>query len=174
MSWEKLLLWNVADPAGPSEPLGPFYSWQFPFPSSFSPLPVFFPEWGSRSPPTVSRPELGRNFVGPFGLGSSSVAVLESTQNGAPLQSAAASGHGHTLMKVKWLSRIWLFANPWTITCQAPLSMRFSRQEFGVGCHFLLQGIFPAQGSNPGLQHCRQALYRLSHQGISEEPDTYG
>ena len=35
----------------------------------------------------------------------------------------------------------------------------------GVGCHFLLQGIFPAQRSNPGLQHCRQALYRLSHQG---------
>ena len=26
----------------------------------------------------------------------------------------------------------------------------------GVGCHFLLQGIFPTQGSNPGLPHCRQ------------------
>ena len=35
----------------------------------------------------------------------------------------------------------------------------------GVGCHFLLQGIFPAQGSNPGLPHCRQTLYHLSHQG---------
>ena len=35
----------------------------------------------------------------------------------------------------------------------------------GVGCHFLLQGIFPTQGSNPGLPHCRQILYRLSHQG---------
>ena len=34
----------------------------------------------------------------------------------------------------------------------------------GVGCHFLLQGIFPAQGSNPGLPHCRQTLYSLSHQ----------
>ena len=34
----------------------------------------------------------------------------------------------------------------------------------GVGCHFLLQGIFPTQGSNPGLPHCRQTLYRLSHQ----------
>ena len=31
-----------------------------------------------------------------------------------------------------------------------------------VGCHFLLQGIFPTQGSNPGLQHCRQLLYCLS------------
>ena len=35
----------------------------------------------------------------------------------------------------------------------------------GVGCHALLQGIFPTQGSNPGLPHCRQILYHLSHQG---------
>ena len=35
----------------------------------------------------------------------------------------------------------------------------------GVGCHCLLQGIFPTQGSNPGLLHCRQTLYPLSHQG---------
>ena len=32
-------------------------------------------------------------------------------------------------------------------------------------CHFLLQGIFPTQGLNPGFPHCRQTLYRLSHQG---------
>ena len=35
----------------------------------------------------------------------------------------------------------------------------------GVGCHALLQGIFPTQGSNPGLPHCRQILYHLSYQG---------
>ena len=35
----------------------------------------------------------------------------------------------------------------------------------GVGCHALLQGIFPTQGSNPGLPHHRQILYHLSHQG---------
>ena len=35
----------------------------------------------------------------------------------------------------------------------------------GVGCHALLQGIFPIQGSNPGLPHWRQILYHLSHQG---------
>jgi len=35
-----------------------------------------------------------------------------------------------------------------------------------VGSHSLLQGIFPAQGSNPGLPHCRQILYHLSHQGM--------
>ena len=32
----------------------------------------------------------------------------------------------------------------------------------GVGCHALLQGIFPTQGSNPGLPHCRHILYHLS------------
>ena len=35
----------------------------------------------------------------------------------------------------------------------------------GVGCHALLQGIFPAQGSNPCLPHCRQTLYCLSYPG---------
>ena len=35
----------------------------------------------------------------------------------------------------------------------------------GVGCLALLYGIFPTQGSNSGLQHCKQILYRLSHQG---------
>ena len=35
----------------------------------------------------------------------------------------------------------------------------------GVGCHALLQGIVPTQGSNPGLLHCRWIRYHLSHQG---------
>ena len=38
------------------------------------------------------------------------------------------------------------------------------RKNTGVGCHALLQGIFPTQGSNLGLPHCRQILYHLSHQ----------
>ena len=38
-------------------------------------------------------------------------------------------------------------------------------QNTGVGSRSLLQGIFPAQGSNPGLWHCRRILYQLSHQG---------
>ena len=37
----------------------------------------------------------------------------------------------------------------------------------GTGCHALLQGIFPTQGSNPGLLHRRQILYHLSYQGSS-------
>ena len=42
-------------------------------------------------------------------------------------------------------------ATPWTVARQAPLSMGFPRQNTGVGCHALLQGIFPTQGSNPCL-----------------------
>ena len=48
---------------------------------------------------------------------------------------------------------------------QAPPSMGFSRRKYWSGFHFLLQGIFSSQGSNPGLPHCRQMLYHLSHQG---------
>ena len=38
-------------------------------------------------------------------------------------------------------------------------------KNIGVNCHGLLQGIFPPQGSNPGLPHCRQILCQLSYQG---------
>ena len=43
------------------------------------------------------------------------------------------------------------FATPWTVGRQAPLFMGFSSKNTGVGCHFLLQGIFPTQGLNPCL-----------------------
>ena len=48
-------------------------------------------------------------------------------------------------------------ATPWTLAHQAPLSMGFPGKNTGVGCHFLLQEIFPAQGSNPHLQYYRQS-----------------
>ena len=41
-------------------------------------------------------------------------------------------------------------------------------ENTGVGCHALLQGIFPTQGSNSGLPCYRQILYQLSHQGSPE------
>ena len=40
-----------------------------------------------------------------------------------------------------------------------------SGQNTGVGSHFLHQGLFPTQGSNPDLLHCRQILYQLSYKG---------
>ena len=39
------------------------------------------------------------------------------------------------------------------------------RQNTGVGSLSLLQGIFPTQGSNPGLPYCKQIFYQLSHKG---------
>ena len=75
--------------------------------------------------------------------------------------------------KAKSLSRVRLFATPWTVAHQSPPSMEFFRQEYWSGCHFLLQGIFPTRGSNLGLPHCRQTLYRLSHQGIPSSLPTY-
>ena len=51
------------------------------------------------------------------------------------------------------------------LTLATPLSMGFSMQDMGVGSHFSLQGIFLIQGMNPGLPHCEQILYHLSHLG---------
>ena len=41
----------------------------------------------------------------------------------------------------------------------------YPSKNTGVGCHFLPQGIFPTQGSNPLLLPCRRILYCLSRQG---------
>ena len=70
-------------------------------------------------------------------------------------------------VKVKLLSRVWLCD---LMDCSLPGSSVhgvFQAKSSGVVCHFLLQGIFPSQGSNPGLLHCRQTLSRLSLQGRS-------
>ena len=62
------------------------------------------------------------------------------------------------------LSCVQLFATPWTVAHQVPLSIGESPgKNTGVGCYAFLQGIFPLRGSNPGLLHCRQSLYHLSH-----------
>ena len=55
-------------------------------------------------------------------------------------------------------SHVQLFATPWTIACQAPLSMGFSRQEYWSGLPFLFQGIFPTQGWNLYLLHRQDSL----------------
>ena len=58
-----------------------------------------------------------------------------------------------------------------TVAYQAPLSMEFSKQEYWIGSHSLLQGIFLTQGSTLGLLHYRQILYCLSHQGSPHYTD---
>ena len=60
--------------------------------------------------------------------------------------------------------------DPMTVAHQAPLFMKFSRQEHRSGKPFLLQGIFLTQGLNPGRLHCREILYCLNHQGSPSTP----
>ena len=62
-------------------------------------------------------------------------------------------------------SCVWLFVTLWTIACQAPLSAEFSRKNPGVGCHFLLQGIFPTHGLNPCFSFWQAGSYHWCHVG---------
>ena len=63
-------------------------------------------------------------------------------------------------VKMKVAQSCPIFATPQTIK-----SMKFSRTDYWNGSCSLLQGVFPTQGSNPGLLRCRQILYQLSYQG---------
>ena len=64
------------------------------------------------------------------------------------------------------LSHVWLFATPGTVAHQAPLSTEILQAMILEWVAMLSsRGMFPIQGSNSGLPHCRQIHYRLSHQG---------
>ena len=63
--------------------------------------------------------------------------------------------------KWKLLTCIWFFATPWSTTVHGILQARILEWV----AFPLLQGIFPTQGLNPGLLHCRWILYQLSHKG---------
>ena len=67
------------------------------------------------------------------------------------------SKHGWCLVSKSCLT----VSAPWTVACQAPLSMGFPRQEYWSGCCFLLQGIFLTQGSTCIPCIGRQILYHL-------------
>ena len=67
--------------------------------------------------------------------------------------------------------RLFLFAQSYSTLCD-PMDSNVPDSSVhgdslgkntGVDCHVLLQGIFPTQGSNPGLPHCSWILYCLSH-----------
>ena len=71
------------------------------------------------------------------------------------------------LVVVVWLlSHIWLFATPWTVACQAPVSVGFlqARVLDWVAISFS-KGIFPTQGSNPHLLRWQVDCLPLNHQG---------
>ena len=64
------------------------------------------------------------------------------------------------------MRHLWLFCNP--MNCSPARFLwpwNFPGKNTGVGCHFLLLGVFPTQRLNPGVPHCRWILYQLSHKG---------
>ena len=85
---------------------------------------------------------------------------------------ATVHGVAKELDKTWWLNnyRKWKWKSP---SCVQPFATPWTRVHgtFQVrillGSLFLLQGLFPIQQSNPGLLHCRQILYQLSHKGSS-------
>ena len=74
-----------------------------------------------------------------------------------------------TCLSIMWksLSCVRLFATPWIVACQAPLSMEFSRPEYWSGQLFPSPGDLPNPGIKPrfAFPHNRQILYNLSYQG---------
>ena len=61
------------------------------------------------------------------------------------------------------------FATPWTIACQAPLSMVFPKQKYWNGCHALFQGTFVSQRSNSCLLHWETDYFTTEQPGKSPE-----
>ena len=79
---------------------------------------------------------------------------------------------GWTACILSHFSCVWLFATPWTVALQVPLSMGFSGKNIGVGCHFLLKGIFLTQGLNLCLLcllywQAKQNYYVLNKAGVN-------
>ena len=92
--------------------------------------------------------------------------VVSKGKSGTKLRIWDRKESDHSLCKLyfmwKWksLSRMDSF---WPHGLYSPWNS--SGHNTGVGSLSLLQGIFPTQGLNPGLPHCRQILYQLSHKG---------
>ena len=71
----------------------------------------------------------------------------------------ATGGRAHSL------SRVWLFATPWTVARQAPLSVGFSRREYWSGLPFTSPGDLPDPGVEPGSSVLQADSLPLSHWG---------
>ena len=78
---------------------------------------------------------------------------------------AKSTGVGCHCLLLSCFICVQLIASLWTVAARVLCQWNYPGKNIGVGCHTLLQGIFPIQGSNPGLPQCRQILYCLSHQG---------
>ena len=103
---------------------------------------------------SVACPELHRGGAGKsLETSKSRIISILPQRHGALSKERAKNVLSHSVM-----------SESWTVAHQAPLSMGILQAEILEGvCHALLWGIFPTQGSNPGLPHCMQMLYLLSH-----------
>ena len=107
-------------------------------------------------------------------MGGKSYRVCVGSQIGIEARFQGFPHQSHWLVSLKYLqvcgesvshSVVSNSATPWTVAHKLLCPWNSPGENTGVGCHFLLQGIFPTQGLNLGLPHCRQILYHLSQQG---------
>ena len=107
----------------------------------------------------------GSRCVRTWAGGFTHFAMRASDRYSAQTHSAFAVGHTYMCLVAQLCSTLCD-----SMDCSlpdSPVHVDSPGKNTGVGCHALLQGIFPTQGLNPGLPHCRWILHCLSHQGSS-------
>ena len=86
----------------------------------------------------------------------------------SPLHSLCDKEPGNKVVVcARVLNHVWLFATWWPQPTRLLCPWGYPGKNTGVGCHFLLQGIFPTQGSNPSLLpllNCRRILHHWKSQ----------
>ena len=120
-------------------------------------------------------PCLGRSSCHPFTFLPSFKTIFVRVQSlhSVVLVSALQQNECHVPCWALSRSRVRLCATAWTVVPQAPLCVGFLRQEYWSVLPCPPPGIFPTQGLNPGLPHCRQILYQLSYEGSPNQPYLY-
>ena len=146
-------------------------------------LETYKPIWVSQVVLVIKNPPVNAGDLDSYGSGRS-----PGEGNGNPLQFSCLENPmdreawwaivhrvAKSQTRLKWLSthaRVVLMKKKVTLSCLTlcnnieacqALLQDSPCKSIGVGCHSLLQGIFSTQGSKPGLPHCRQILYQLSH-----------
>ena len=122
--------------------------WEVPWRRKWQPTPVLLPRkpHGHQAPPSMGSQRVGHDWVTSLSFFPIMVYYSESESVSGSVMSDSLWPHEHPVL----------------------LSVGFSKQEYWSGLPFPSPGNFPTQGSNPGLPHCRQTLYHLSHQGSHE------
>ena len=150
----------------PSNHLIPFsYLQSFPASGSF-PMDLFASGGQSIG---ASASVLAMNIQGWFPLGLTGWISLQSKGLSRVFSNYFNKNAGRKLFPILGmcysLSCVWLSMTPWLWPARLLCPWNSPGKNTGVSCHSLLQGIFPAQGLNPDLLHCRQIFYHPSHKG---------